>query len=189
MENRPCNINVVWLLSQDLHWLKAVRECTLFEVRWGHKLHWTITMTMDSFLSVCCHLPNKIKCLHSIKTKKWCASFASLSLSQCSFSSVNQSNQHTADSDRHPMDVRNLVWPVRLRHWVQLTSNQSINESIRVVTRKSIRNVNDKIMEYKMLWNWISKKTLIIITSWESVKHDWLSVSQLSLSLTVSQVK
>ena len=70
-----------------------------------------------------------------------------------------------------------------------LTSNQSINESIRVVTRKSVRNVNDKIMEYKMLWNWISKKTLIIITSWESVKHDWLSVSQLSLSLTVSQVK
>ena len=74
---------------------------------------------------------------------------ASASVSAHFPASINKSNQHTADSDRHPMDVRNLVWPVRLRHWVQLTSNQSINQSIRVVTRKSVRNVNDKIMEYK----------------------------------------
>ena len=130
--------------------IESVRECTLFEVRWGHKLHWTITMTMDSFLSVCCHLPNKIKCLHSIKTKNDVPHLqASASVSAHFPASINKSNQHTADSDRHPMDVRNLVWPVRLRHWVQLTSNQSINESTRVVTRKSVRNVNDKIMEYK----------------------------------------
>lgn len=165
MENRPCNINVVWLLSQDLHWLKAVRECTLFEVRWGHKLHWTITMTMDSFLSVCCHLPNKIKCLHSIKTKNDVPHLqASASVSAHFPVSINQiSTQLTVTDTQWMSEIWCDLWGWDTES-SSLTSNQSINESIRVVTRKSVRNVNDKIMEYKMLWNWISKKTLVIIT-------------------------
>ena len=173
MENRPFNINVVWLLSQDcidwkqwesalcLRWDGDTSFIEPSQWQWIHFCQFVVIYQTKSNAFIQSKQKNDVPHLQ-----------ASASVSAHFPASINKSNQHTADSDRHPMDVRNLVWPVRLRHWVQLTSNQSINQWIRVVTRKSVRNVNDKIMDgvqIIMLWNWISKKTLIIITSWESV--------------------
>ena len=150
MENRPFNINVVWLLSQDcidwkqwesalcLRWDGDTSFIEPSQWQWIHFCQFVVIYQTKSNAFIQSKQKNDVPHLQ-----------ASASVSAHFPASINKSNQHTADSDRHPMDVRNLVWPVRLRHWVQLTSNQSINQSIRVVTRKSVRNVNDKIMEYK----------------------------------------
>ena len=130
MENRPFNINVVWLLSQDcIDWKQWESALCL---RWDGDTSF-IEPSQWQWIHFCQFVviyQTKIKCLHSIKTKNDVPHLqASASVSAHFPASINKSNQHTADSDRHPMDVRNLVWPVRLRHWVQLTSNQSINQS------------------------------------------------------------
>ena len=132
-----------WYESNDLlnycdlsqGWKLLVKECTQFEIEQVLAQGWTNqTLTGFNDNGFICQfvshdanlndLPNKW--LWPFKTKcAWCCE------PQCSFSSFTNQwmNQiSTQLADRHPMDVRNPVWPVRLR--VQLTINQSIIQSI-----------------------------------------------------------
>ena len=152
MENRPFNINVVWLLSQDcIDWKQWESALCL---RWDGDTSF-IEPSQWQWIHFCQFVviyQTKIKCLHSIKTKNDVPHFCKpqpQSVLIFQRQSINQiSTQLTVTDTQWMSEIWCDLWGWDTESSSQAI-NQSINQSIRVVTRKSVRNVNDKIMEYK----------------------------------------